>query len=130
MYQSGGTNTVAFYLCLGNNSGDNGAYNLSGGSLAVSSGVLNGAEYIGYNGNGVFTQTGGTHTVPVPLYLGYNATGSGTYNLAAGQPFRSQRIRRLLRQRQLHAVGRRHRWDRVARLLVRRGIRQRQQRDL
>ncbi len=37
MYQSGGTNTVAFYLSLGNNPGDSGAYNLSGGSLAVAS---------------------------------------------------------------------------------------------
>ena len=83
-YQSGGTNTVAFYLCLGNNFGDNGAYNLSGGSLTVSSVALNGAEYIGYDGNGVFTQSGGTHTVPVPLYLGYNADGNGTYNLNSG----------------------------------------------
>ena len=83
-YQSGGTNTVSYYLCLGNNYGDNGAYNLSGGSLAVSSVANNGAEYIGYDGAGVFTQTGGTHTVPVPLYLGYNADGNGTYNLGLG----------------------------------------------
>ncbi len=85
MYQSGGTNTVAFYLSLGNNAGDSGAYNLSGGSLAVSG--LNGAEYIGYDGTGAFAQTGGTHTVGVPLYIGYNADGSGTYNLSAGSLF-------------------------------------------
>ncbi len=82
MYQSGGTNTVAFYLTLGSNSGDSGSYNLSGGSLAVAE--LNGAEYIGYDGTGTFAQTGGTHTVGVPLYLGYNADGSGTYNLGSG----------------------------------------------
>ena len=46
-----------------------------------------GAEYIGYDGNGVFTQSGGTHTVPVPMYLGYNADGNGTYNLNSGSLF-------------------------------------------
>jgi fibronectin-binding autotransporter adhesin len=85
MYQSGGTNTVAFYLTLGSNAGDSGAYNLSGGSLAVA--ALNGAEYIGYDGTGTFTQTGGTHTVGVPRYFGYNADGSGTYNQGAGSLF-------------------------------------------
>src|SRR3989344_3665542 len=41
------------------------------GSLSVA-----GSEHIGDFGTGVFTQSGGTHTVGGGLYLGYNSTGS------------------------------------------------------
>ncbi len=47
------------------------------GSLSVS-----GTEYLGYNGSGTFTQTGGTHTVGSTLFLGYNPGSSGSYNLS------------------------------------------------
>ena len=48
-------------------------------------------EYVGYSGNGTYTQSGGANTMPCPsvctladhsLYLGYNAGASGTYNLS------------------------------------------------
>ena len=40
-------------------------------------------EYVGYNGAGTFTQTGGTNTIDeYSLYLGYNAGASGTYSLS------------------------------------------------
>lgn len=38
-------------------------------------------EYIGYDGTGTFTQTGGDNIVN-DLYLGYLETGNGTYNLS------------------------------------------------
>jgi len=38
-------------------------------------------EHIGKDGTGAFTQTGGTNTVTWDLYLGYNSTGIGTYDL-------------------------------------------------
>ena len=38
-------------------------------------------QYVGYNGTGSFTQSGGTSTVFF-LQLGYNAGGSGTYSLS------------------------------------------------
>jgi len=40
-------------------------------------------EYIGYNGTGTFTQTGGSNEVNW-LYLGLNPGSSGSYNLSAG----------------------------------------------
>jgi hypothetical protein len=41
------------------------------------------AEYIGFSGAGAFTQSGGTHTVSLALYLGYNGGSSGSYLLNA-----------------------------------------------
>jgi len=41
--------------------------------------------YVGYAGNGVFTQTGGTHDVTQRLDLGYSAGSTGTYLLSAGE---------------------------------------------
>ena len=43
-----------------------------------------GSLTIGYSGAGTVTQTGGTVSVGGTLYLGYSATGSGTYNLNGG----------------------------------------------
>src|SRR3989344_4766350 len=41
-------------------------------------------EVIGIDGTGIFAQDGGTNTVGSDLYLGYNSTGSGTYDLSSG----------------------------------------------
>jgi autotransporter-associated beta strand protein len=68
-------------LYLGYNSNAIGMYNLSGsGKLSY------GYEYIGYSGNGTFTQTGGTNSISYynGLYLGYNSGSSCTYNLTGG----------------------------------------------
>lgn len=86
--QSGGTNTIGITLGQGNlylgyNTGSSGTYNLSGtGQLTTTQ-----AEYIGYNGTGTFTQTGGSNTIgattsPGNLYLGYSTGSNGTYNLS------------------------------------------------
>jgi hypothetical protein len=86
--QTGGTHTVSvganrpsFYVGYSNG---NGAYNLIGGSLTVAA-----QEAIGSGGSGIFSQSGGVHTVTgartnnVALYIGHNG-GSGTYNLSGG----------------------------------------------
>jgi len=76
--QSGGSNTVANNLTLGQNSGSQGTYNLQGGTLSAFQAI------IGDSGNGSFTQTGGTNSVAGSLFLG-NAAGSvGVYNLNSG----------------------------------------------
>ena len=62
--QSGGTNSAS-NLYLGNNTGGNGVYSLSGsGQVSAQS------EYVGSSGTGAFTQTGGSNTVASALYLG------------------------------------------------------------
>ena len=66
------------YLCVGYNSGSNGSYCLSGGSLSVP------YAYVGYSGTGTFTQSGGTNTISNALCLGYKPGSSGTYNLSGG----------------------------------------------
>ena len=77
-----GTNTIATatgFFDIGEVAGSSGTYNLSGtGTLTVNSN-----EYVGDAGTGVFNQTGGTHTFNsgTQLYLGYSASGTGTYNL-------------------------------------------------
>lgn len=85
--QTGGSNTTPGSLTLGNNAGTSGTYLLDGttgaGTLSVAQN-----EYIGYNGSGVFTQQGGTHTIGTPgvaydMYVGY--MGAGTYNQSGGQ---------------------------------------------
>jgi autotransporter-associated beta strand protein len=87
--QSGGGQTIGGNLYVGENTGSGGSYFLSGGSLAMgtSSSANKVAEYIGFAGTGIFTQTGGTHTVGTssanqPLYVGYNSSGVGTYVLS------------------------------------------------
>ena len=82
---SAGTNSLSSSLYLGYNSADTGTYALSGtGKLSVSAGSLTGNQYIGYSGTGNFTQSGGTNNLAVNLYLGYNSTAVGTYNLSGG----------------------------------------------
>ena len=83
--QSGGSNTIGgspgFYLLtIGVNSGANGIYNLSGNGLLVAYY----GEDIGYNGTGVFTQSGGTNTASGHLTLGQDSGSVGTYNLNGG----------------------------------------------
>ena len=59
--QSGGTFTISNALVLGNVTNSTGSYTLSGGSLAVDTGgQATGYEYIGAQGTGLFTQSGGT----------------------------------------------------------------------
>ena len=81
--QAGGTHTVADALDVGradlfDNSGSNGAYNLSGGTLNANT------TNVGNGGTGSFAQTGGTFSTQL-LQVGYapNAQniGNGTYTL-------------------------------------------------
>jgi len=76
--QTGGTNSVTNDLTLGNYSGGNGTYNLSGtGSLTAG-----GDEVLGRQGTGTFTQTGGINSVTNNLILGAISGGKGTYDLS------------------------------------------------
>ena len=79
--QSSGTvNTGQLYL--GYSQYSTGYYTLAGGSLNTSS-----SETIGYQGTGIFTQTGGTHTVAGTATVTLSGTtgGVGTYNLQGGK---------------------------------------------
>ena len=77
--QSGGTHADSA-LILGGNFGSSGTYTLSGGASLSSSSN----QVIGFNGTGLFNQTGGNNTVGNALILGQNASGVGTYNLSGG----------------------------------------------
>jgi T5SS/PEP-CTERM-associated repeat protein len=86
--QSAGNNTVVGGLDLGYQTGSSGTYSLSGaGALSVTGAAGAAGETIGYNGNGTFTQTGGTNTASGVLYLGYQAGSSGTYTLSGTGSF-------------------------------------------
>ncbi len=74
-YQSGGSVSILNNMYVGRYAEITGIYCLSGGSLTVPS------EYIGDVGEGVFNQSGGTHTVNTSLTIGGNSSGIGTYNL-------------------------------------------------
>lgn len=97
--QSGGTHTVSSYLYLGYDNGS-GTYTLSGNSvLSVPAETIGGTcygsywvttgehgegywAYYAYPGIGNFTQSGGTHSVAGPLYVGSGNGSSGSYNLS------------------------------------------------
>ena len=80
--QSGGTNTCSS-VCLGYSSSGSGTYRLTGGMLqSPSSAYFRAGEYVGYSGNGSFTQSGGTNATDNPLYVGYYDTGA--YTLSGG----------------------------------------------
>ena len=88
--QSGGTNATPNAngtLYLGYNSGSNGYYNLSGnGTLNIQS------ENIGNQGNGTFSQTGGTNSVTALSInaLGtYTLGGTGTLQRRSNETFTS-----------------------------------------
>jgi len=76
--QTGGTNTNN-WLWMGRQVGGDGTYNLSGtGELYV------GNEIVGGKSMGTFNQTGGIHDTTHGFTLGYDPSGSGTYNLSEG----------------------------------------------
>ncbi|HUN74806.1 MAG TPA: hypothetical protein VMU40_09860 [Steroidobacteraceae bacterium] len=79
--QNGGSVTLGSGLSLGTLSGGVGTYELSGPT--ATSTLSAGTEYIGENGTGTFTQTGGTNTTG-NLTLAANAGATGTYNLNGG----------------------------------------------
>ena len=62
-------------LCLGSDYG--GTVQMTDGSLTTNQ------EIIGYNGEGIFTQTGGSNNISLGLSVGYG-DGNGTYNLIDG----------------------------------------------
>ena len=66
-------------LFLGYDPGNSGHVSMSSAWLTVSS-----YEYIGYEGTGTFSQSGGTHSVGADLLIGHLAESSGTYNLTGG----------------------------------------------
>jgi autotransporter-associated beta strand protein len=79
---SGSGSMSASSLYLGYNAGASGAYSLSGSGVVVASN-----NYVGYSGVGSFTQSAGTVTKNIyigynVLDLGYNPSGTGTYNLS------------------------------------------------
>ncbi len=76
--QSGGSNTIIDQLSLGSGSGGTCTYNLSGGQLSMSG--FYAYEFVGGNGPGAFTQSGGTNS-SYDVGVGQ----SGTYNLSGGQ---------------------------------------------
>jgi Dockerin type I domain/PEP-CTERM motif len=87
--QSGGTNMLPSgsnhgNLYLGHDTTDTGTYDLSGtGTLSVGF-----TEYIGYDGVGIFNQTGGSNTT-AHLNIGFGhsgdpSTSSGSYSLSNG----------------------------------------------
>ena len=84
--QTGGDHTVGTTLgklSLGYNSGGTGTYNLSG-ERATSVLTVNGDEWVGYSGVGIFNQSGGTHTVTDTLTVAANTGSSGSYTLSGG----------------------------------------------
>jgi hypothetical protein len=84
--QTGGTHTltgVVTNLIIGNLPGASGTYTLSGGTLSIPTGY----ESIGWDGAGVFNQSGGVHFMGTGIgnfnfALGRQSDGSGTYNLS------------------------------------------------
>ena len=71
--------SLAARLELGSMSGSQGAYSLTAGSLTAA------YEWVGVNGAGTFTQTGGSNTVTEYLQLAHLAAGStGSYTLSGG----------------------------------------------
>ena len=84
--QSGGTNNSpggSLSLYLGYNANSLGTYSLGGSGLLVP-----GELYVGYNGTGIFNQSGGTNAGTtfgggqVGILVGYGSGSSGTYNLS------------------------------------------------
>jgi T5SS/PEP-CTERM-associated repeat protein len=83
-HHSAGTNTVLEgtigALDIGTFAGASGTYNLSGTGQLIS----NKSVYVGDQGTGIFNHTGGTVTIhgDDDLYLGWAASGNGTYTLS------------------------------------------------
>ncbi|MCX5670457.1 MAG: hypothetical protein NTU94_03945 [Planctomycetota bacterium] len=87
--QSGGTNTLSGNLYLGYNPGASGQYHLSDGALTAANAFL-GSSTANWDGVGLFSQTGGTHTLSGTLTIAGTAQGAanptahGTYDLSGG----------------------------------------------
>ena len=77
-----------------------GTVNLGSSNLSINdvlSGISGGqliapTEYVGYSGMGTFTQSGGTHSIAGPLYLGNTSGSTGNYELSGGQLLANQEI--------------------------------------
>jgi autotransporter-associated beta strand protein len=85
--QSGGTNALfanASNLIIANYDGSNGTYNLTGSGLLSPQ-----REFIGYEGTGSFTESGGTNST-ANVILGSAAGSSPTYNLSGSGLLSSQ----------------------------------------
>ncbi len=67
-----------YELVLGEEISENGTVIISAGSLSSTN------ERIGNEGQGIISQTGGTHSVSGTLYLGYQSSATGTYTLSGG----------------------------------------------
>ena len=81
--QTGGAHTVGSVpanrdLYVGYSANQIGFYSLDGSASSL---TVNGNEYLGESGLGVFTQSGGTHTVGVNLVLGSLSGSTGSYEL-------------------------------------------------
>jgi len=80
--QSGGAHTVNENLYVGhryNDTGVNGTYNLSDGTLDVGDHI-----YVGYEGVGEFNQSGSGQSTTGQLVVGFHADAAGTFNLDGG----------------------------------------------
>ncbi len=83
---SGTTNTFSSFLTVGEGVTANGRYELLGGYLAGNG--LSAEMSVGYNGAGVFYQSGGTLGelyADKYLYVGRTATGKGTFVMDGGE---------------------------------------------
>jgi hypothetical protein len=66
-------------MILGNLDSALGQFDLGGGSLTV-----HGDEFVGFSGQGVFTQHGGSHVIGGTLHIAGNAGSKGEFDLQAG----------------------------------------------
>ena len=74
-------------LILGGSNSYSGSTTVDGGTLQVASGSLaSPTQYVGYSATGTLLQSGGVNALggAGELYLGYNASGNGKYNLSGG----------------------------------------------
>jgi len=78
--QTGGTNSITSgsWLYIANNTGSIGTYTLSASASLIASGN----EQVGNNGNGTFTQTGGTNTISFDLQIGSQPGATGNFTLS------------------------------------------------
>jgi hypothetical protein len=80
--QSGGTNfldVLSSSLAVGESAGVTGTYILSGGTLSV-----DGNEFVGNSGIGIFNQSGGLNQTNLAIAIGENSGSFGTYVLSGG----------------------------------------------
>ena len=87
--QSGGTNSVANLLCLGDNAGSRGTYNLNGGLLTVATEIVGQCGTFNFNGGTLRAGTNST-TFLQSLAAAYVQAGGAIvdtqgFSVAAGQ---------------------------------------------